>query len=284
MNARVELVSVETDTLPLDGLLYEPVERQAKAGVLLLHGNVGNFYGGPPRFLAQPLVSAGFACLAFNRRGHDILVNEAGRAPSGGAFQTAAEGMADNEYAAGFLATRGYTAPVVIGHSNGGMLAAAFVARHPEVAALVLLSAHAGGPETYRRDCAAGSMAGAEADAFEAKARALVAAGRGDELMLMPGWWYAISAASLVDRIENTPSLLEAAASVSCPVLAIRGSGEPEATYPMQEFARRTGRRSTAHIVEGANHWYRGHEADVSAVIVDWLNALAPERSQSSAR
>ena len=220
-------------------------------------------------------MSAGFACLAFNRRGHDILVNQAGRAPSGGAFQTAAEGIADNEYAAGFLASRGYAAPVVIGHSNGGMLAATFVARHTEVAALVLLSAHAGGRETYRRDCAAGSMAGAEADAFETKARALVATGRGDELMLMPGWWYAATAASLVDRIENTPSLLEAASDVKCPVLTMRGSSEAEATYPMEEFARRTGSHSTAYIVEGANHWYSDHEAQVAAVIVDWLNALA---------
>ena len=29
--------------MPLDGLLYEPEGRRAKAGVLLMHGNVGNF-------------------------------------------------------------------------------------------------------------------------------------------------------------------------------------------------------------------------------------------------
>jgi pimeloyl-ACP methyl ester carboxylesterase len=282
MSAQLELVSIPTDTLPLDGLLYEPEGRSAKAGVLLMHGNVGNFYSGPPRFLPGPLVSAGFACLAFNRRGHDILVNQVGREASGGAFQTAAEGMADNEYAAAFMASRGYSEPVVIGHSNGGMLAASFVARHPEVAALVLLSAHAGGPDTYRRSCAAGTMAGSDADEFEAKARELVAAGRGDELLLMPGWWYAVTAASLLDRIERTPSLLEAAPSVRCPVLAIRGSTESEKTYPMEEFARICGGPSIARIVDGANHWYTGREALVTDLITAWLTeALAPTEAAS---
>lgn len=280
---KLELVSIPTDTAPLDGLLYQPEGRPARAGVLVMHGNVGNFYSGPPRFLAEPLVAAGFACLAFNRRGHDILVNASGRAASGGAFQTAAEGIADNEYAAQFMAALGYAEPVVIGHSNGGMLAATFVARHSEVAALVLLSAHAGGPNTYRRSCAGGTMAGADAAEFEAKARAMVAEGRGDELLLMPGWWYAVSATSLVDRIENTPSLLEAAPSVKCPVLAIRGSTEPESTYPMQEFARLSGGSSTAQVVEGANHWYTGLEASLTDLITGWLEgALMPTDAAAS--
>lgn len=270
---RGELVSIPTDTIPLDGMLYEPDNGPARGVVMLLHGNVGNFYTGPCRFLPGPLVAAGFGCMAFNRRGHDILVNQVGRGRNGGAFQLASEGIADNEYAAKYLADRGHRAPVVIGHSNGGMLAAVFAATYSDVAGLVLLSAHAGGADTYPRSCTAGLMAADKADEFEARARALVAQGRGQELMLLPSWWYAISAESLVDRIENTPDLLAHAPDVRCASLAIRGSLEPASTYPMEEFARRAGGPAEAHVIEGSDHWYSGYESVVSDAIVAWLDA-----------
>lgn len=270
---RGELISIPTDTRPLDGFFSAPDAGPSRGSVLLLHGNVGNFYTGPCRFLPPALVTAGFACLTFNRRGHDILVNETGRDCSGGAFQSASEGISDNEYAATFLAQRGYPAPVVIGHSNGGMLASVFAAAHADTAGLVLLSAHAGGPDTYSRSCAAGLMAGHEAEQFEAQARAMVADGRGKELILLPSWWYAISAESLLDRIERTPDLLAQACSVSCPSLAIRGSLESPGTYPMEEFARRAAGPSTTHVIEGSDHWYVGFESIVTEIIVRWLKS-----------
>jgi pimeloyl-ACP methyl ester carboxylesterase len=268
---RAQLVSIPTDGKPLDGAFYEPDSGPTRGAVLLMHGNVGNFYTGPSRFLPERLTSVGFACLAFNRRGHDILVNEAGRGVSGGAFQTAAEGMQDNEHGAAFLAQQGYSAPVVIGHSNGGMLAGCFAADRPEVSGLVLLSAHAGGSNTYPRSCASGLMAAARAHEFAEKARSLVAEGRGDELILLPSWWYAITAASLVDRMDNTPDLLARASSVTCPSLAIRGSTESPVTYPMEEFARRAAGPSEAHIVEGSDHWYTGYESVVTDLVAEWL-------------
>ena len=42
------------------------------------------------------------------------------------------------------MADRGFLHPVIIGHSNGGMLAVRHVADHPDTPALVLLSAHTG--------------------------------------------------------------------------------------------------------------------------------------------
>src|SRR5712671_2357864 len=64
-----ELVTIETDTLPLDGALYQPDGGGSTAAVLLFHGNTMNFYVGAPRFLPPALTALGFACLAFNRRG-----------------------------------------------------------------------------------------------------------------------------------------------------------------------------------------------------------------------
>lgn len=271
---RAEIVSIPTETEPLDGLLYHPEERLAQDGVLLFHGNTNNFYTGPSRFLPPWLVEAGFACLTFNRRGHDVLTTLEGKRVGGGAFQTAEEGVADNEYASAYFARRGFAEPIVVGHSNGGMLGGHFTARHPEVRALVLLSAHAGGPHTYARSCRSGTMAGDLADTYLERARQLVSDGHGDELLLMPGWWFAISAASLVDRYENTPDLLEEAGSIRCPSLFLVGDQEPPETYPAAQFARRVAGSGEARVLAECDHWYTGLRDVVARTVVEWLNRV----------
>ena len=100
---RAEPVSIPTDTIPLDGLYYEP-EGGAAGAALLFHGNTMNFYVGVLRFLPPALVKLGLACLAFNRRGHDILSTRNSRVPEGGAFQLAREGIEDNRIAASWMA------------------------------------------------------------------------------------------------------------------------------------------------------------------------------------
>ena len=64
---RTELISIATDTLPLDGAFYLP-EAEPCGAVMLFHGNTMNFYVGAPRFLPPRLTQIGFACLAFNVR------------------------------------------------------------------------------------------------------------------------------------------------------------------------------------------------------------------------
>ena len=86
---RAELVSIPTDTIPLDGLYYEP-EGGAAGAALLFHGNTMNFYVGVLRFLPPALVKLGLACLAFNRRGHDILSTRNSRVPEGARFSSRA--------------------------------------------------------------------------------------------------------------------------------------------------------------------------------------------------
>src|SRR5689334_14637149 len=179
---RAELVSIPTGTIPLDGLFYEP-EGKAKGAALLFHGNTMNFYTGPMRFLPPALVRLGLACLAFNRRGHDVLSTRNSRVAEGGAYQTAAEGVEDNALAARWLAAKGLASPVVIGHSNGGMLAVRHAADHPRTPALVLLSAHGGGKDIVQRGGKGGLMVGQRVEEFAARARDMVQAGRGRELM-----------------------------------------------------------------------------------------------------
>jgi len=268
---RAELVSIPTETTPLDGLYYEPAGRDALGAALLFHGNAMNFYTGPMRFLPPALTRIGLACLAFNRRGHDILSTRSSRAAEGGAFQLTREGIEDNRLAAGWLARRGFPAPVVVGHSNGGMLAVCHVCDHPETPALVLLSAHGGGKSIVQNGGKSGLMVGDRTEEFAQRAREMVAAGRGRELLLMPGWWYTISAESFLDRLTETPDTLELAPGIRCPTLYVRGDREPREQYPAEDFQSRSEGRCTVEIVSDCDHFYNGREEAIQTLLCSWV-------------
>jgi pimeloyl-ACP methyl ester carboxylesterase len=268
------LVSIPTPTTPLDGLWYEPAGGAARGAILLFHGNTMNFYTGMLRFLPPVLVAMGYACLAFNRRGHDILAIRDSRAAEGAAFQTIGEAREDNALAARWVAARGYANPVVIGHSNGGMLAVRHVVDHPDTPALALLSAHCGGREISTRMAHAGLLAGDRLEEVNALARQRVAEGRGAELLPVPGWWYVVSAASYVDWLDNVPDVLALAPHIRCPVLYVCGDEEPAETYPAEQFRRRAGGRCSVDIVPRCNHFYVGREDAVMQSVTGWLAGL----------
>ncbi len=271
---RTELISIPTETTPLDGALHWP-DRPVTGAALLFHGNTMNFYVGAPRFLPPALTAMGYACLAFNRRGHDILSIRDSRAAEGAAFQLTSEGIADNRTAARWAAERGLPPPVVIGHSNGGMLAVPHVVSHPETPALILLSAHGGGRDGVARSSRAGLMAGDRLAEITAQARTMVAEGRGRELLLMPGWWYVISAESFLDRMTEMPDILELAPQVRCPVLYLRGDRESADNYPAEAFQARAGGPCAVAIIPDCDHFYVGREAAVTERVTRWLGALS---------
>ena len=268
---RTTLVTIATETTPLDGVYYEPEGRDVRGAALLLHGNTMNFYVGAPRFLPPALTRLGLACLAFNRRGHDILGIRDSRAAEGAAFQLTHEAIADNRVAAEWLAARGYAHPVVIGHSNGGMLAVQHVADHAQTPALVLLSAHCGGTGLVARASRAGLLAADRLEEITTRARELVAAGRGRELMLLPGWWYVVSAESFLDLLSELPDVVALAPRVRCPVLYLRGDREPADLYPAEAFKARAGGPCTVEIVRNCDHFYVGREDAVSESVTAWL-------------
>lgn len=272
---RTELISIPTGTIPLDGALHSP-DGPVTGAVLLFHGNTMNFYVGAPRFLPPALTAMGYACLAFNRRGHDILSIRDSRAAEGAAFQLTNEGIEDNRLAARWMAERGFPPPVIIGHSNGGMLAVPHVVAHPDTPAMILLSAHGGGKDGVLRSSKAGMMAGDRLEAITAQARAMAAEGRGRELMLMPGWWYAISAESFLDRMTEMPDILELAPQVRCPVLYLRGDQESAENYPAELFKARSGGQCDVRILPNCDHFYNGREDAVIEHVTSWLAAVSP--------
>ena len=55
---QTELISIPTDTIPLDGALHLPDGQPVTGAVLLFHGNTMNFYVGAPRFLPPAISSS----------------------------------------------------------------------------------------------------------------------------------------------------------------------------------------------------------------------------------
>ena len=268
-----ELISIATNTVPLEGVFYQPDGGDTKAAVMLLHGNCMNFYVGAPRFLPPALTQLGFACLAFNRRGHDVLSTRDSRDLEGGAFQTIDEAIADNCYAAEWLEQRGYDSPIMIGHSNGGMLAVKHVAEHPDTPALILLSAHRGGTEIVEVMCKQGLWAGDQLAEIRNRATALVQSGKQKELLTLPGWWRIVSAESALDFMHNVPSILEFAPKITCPVLYMRGDQEPVDMYPAEAFSKLCAGSCQVEIIKECGHFYSGREDETSRQVSAWLAA-----------
>jgi pimeloyl-ACP methyl ester carboxylesterase len=261
---KTTLVSIATDTIPLDGAWHEPDSGTVRGAILLFHGNTMNFYTGAPRFLPPVLTQLGYACLAFNRRGHDILAIRNSRTAEGAAFQTYAEAIADNRIAAEWVAKRGFADPIVIGHSNGGTLAVRHVADHPRTPKLVLLSAHCGGRNMLPLASKAGLLAGDRLEEMMKEAKKKKA----KDLMLMPGWWYAITAESFLD-LANCPDILELAPKIRCPVLYVRGDRESRDLYPAEEFAKRS--NCTVKIIPDCDHFYNDREDAVANLVREFL-------------
>ncbi len=275
---KLELISIETETCPLDGIFYGPTSGKARQAAMFFHGNCHNFYMGPSRFMPETLVANGIACLAFNRRGHDVITSLTGRDIGGGAFQLAHEAIADNDHAAAWLRSRGFAAPIVIGHSNGGVLATQYAADHQDTPAVVLMSAHRGGRGITARISDKGLFGCGELKELIAAAERMIAEGRSRELMLLPGWWWVASAESVVDYSNNMPDILDNAARMRMPVMVMRGDQEPPDLYPAEEFASRCAGRCDLRIFAGCDHFYTGHEKSVSTLVAEWLREVCRER------
>jgi pimeloyl-ACP methyl ester carboxylesterase len=267
---RIELVSIPTPTHPLDGAYYTP-DGPIKGAAMYCHGNQMNFYVGAARFLAPHITALGYAFLAFNRRGHDSVSTYDSRDPVGGAYQTVAEGIEDNEIAGRFLTDRGFKPPVVIGHSNGGVLASEYVARHFETPALILLSAHAGGNRQLDPSASRYTI-NENTDELIREAESLMAGGKPRQLMLLPTWWYVISARTFLDRLVNVPNLVENAKRIRCPVLFVRGDQEPMANYPAEAFKKNCPSPCEIAIIPNCDHFYVGAEAQVAQTVTAWLS------------
>ena len=270
---QIELITFQaSDGFPLDGLLYTPQSGASERAALIVHGKTLNFYTVAGRILPPHLTALGWSCLAMNRRGHDLGGIRNGRDSYGGAWERFADSQLDIAGGIAELRRRGFRKIVLIGHSFGGISSAAYAADHPdEVAALALCSAGSGGREYLLQVSRRGMLAGDHHAEVDAAARRLVAKDRGDRIISLPGWWYAITAASWVDLSENVPETVANARRYPGSVLVLRGSKEPADNYPAEKVAEVCGARATLVVVPGADHFYNGTEAEFARAVCDWV-------------
>ena len=123
-----------------------------------------------------------------------------------------------------------------------------------------------------------GLLAGDRRVEIAETARALVAAGRGRDLMMLPGWWYLATAESFLDFSANLPDIVALAPQIRCPVLYLRGDQELAHIYPAEAFAAGAGGPCDVRIVPDCDHFYTGREDAVADLVGAWLRTTALPR------
>ena len=272
VRVRTELVELRrADGHPLDALWYESgtaAGDREQVGLLHVHGKGSSVLSGPARFL--PPLLPHVAHLAVNMRCHDLAytVGTDDFAVDGGMWEHLAGGHLDLEAGVAHLRERDVQHVVVCGHSSGGFYAADLVTRDTSIAAWVLLSPLT----TNRNPFPLWFSEPAELADAERRARAMVADGRGRELIPLPQWFHAISAASLVERFDEPEDVwLSRMRRATAPVLMLWGDAEPRHTLWDRLYREIAGPGSRKVVLSGAGHYYRGHEREVAESIADFL-------------
>lgn len=276
--AKGELVKVQTDDgITLTGAVWTPLRGKARVGVVLAHGGSGYFYNDWLTWLGGRFAGAGYIALSMHRRDHgeEHWFHE---------FEPSAM---DHKYMVDLLAGRGAEVVVLVGHSYGTLTAPYYVAasNDPRVKAMVLLAPHG-----YRRDGLTRSFPSrVDFDAAVAKAREMVAAGRGKESFLIPS--ILPGARPRLSSYEvflnkggpDTKAIpVEILARVGDrPILAIRDPADPyPATVPPAEQQLKAANRNLEYVLlsdtrngkmDAAAHRFSGREEEVFGITVDWL-------------
>jgi pimeloyl-ACP methyl ester carboxylesterase len=268
-----------TDGTPLDGVFYTRggvgTRREQRTVVNFLHGRSMTFSVGLPRFTAGALVSTGYDVVAVNRRSAGIAGIRDSFQGVGDAWTLWSEHRMDVEAVVRHLKGLGYRRIVLVGHSQGGLLAADYAARDASVAGLVLASPAPifTGIPTLLPDAV-------REETFQ-RAQAMVAEGRGKDLLLLPEFPWIISAAAAVH--PRTPGLVIPLADLveryRGPFLVVCGDGEHDhrlVSVAQTAHAHSPSPAKRLEILKGCDHFYVGFEECVTGLIRGWLEAHVP--------
>lgn len=279
--APVELVSFRSSSTGqiLDGALWWP-EQEPLGAVVYLHGKGGNFYSGPSRWLPERCRQLPIAHLAINMSCHDLGYTRVDvPAPdfasadvpvAGGMWEDLSAGPGDVASAVELLRSLGIERVAVAGHSSGGFYVGRYSAVAPDLAGRILLS-----PLLTNRTALPAWFGDGQLDAALQEARDLVAAGRPGQLISVPRWYYAISAASLLERAADPPgSWKEGMETSPAPVLWVWGTAETRDRVWAEAADSLAVPHQERLVIPGAEHHYLGHEDLIAERVGEFLSSV----------
>ena len=274
MSIHTQLCTFKTaDNERLHGLLFTPPKDNSDLVLLFVHGVAMNFYLPPFSVFGQALAKRGSHCFVINTRGHDWISRAGNLTKFGGsAYENLEDCLLDFDGALDFLKKHGYRRFILIGHSLGAIKSIIYqgTRQRREVIGIVSCSA----PKQFYSERIGRQPAFRET--IE-KAEGLVAEGRGEELLSIavgatPGLFSARTHLNKYGR-DDRNDCRPYAKRIGCPLLAIVGGVEAQFFHEYaQELAAAAGPRGIYRSVEGANHFYNRHTAEIVEMIDQWLS------------
>jgi pimeloyl-ACP methyl ester carboxylesterase len=273
------------DGLLLDGVLQTPNSLNHEFfAFLVLHGTGSNFYSpGVLEVFANEAVNAGHVALRVNTRGHDLQcsVPSDSRSIRGGAsFERVSDCTFDIDAWLNFLAGRGCSRVVLVGHSMGGVKAAYSQAKHPSpvVKAIACIS-----PPRFSHQH---WMNHPNADAFResySQAKSLIDAGAGEQMMQcrqpLP---LLVSAAGFIDKYgpADQYDLARLIPDLRVPLSVLVGEQTVSSSPAFDSWPEFfSGNNPTEHsvqfeVVPGADMNYSNNPAEPFQRVLNWLIEL----------
>lgn len=285
-----ELVYARTkDDILNCGAFYSPANGAAKpVAIIWVHGWGANFYEPSYVMIGRSLAERHYACLTVNTRMRDVGFNmgerNGKRRRGGGYWGIASEQVQDVAAWIDYAEERGFRRVVLVGHSAGWSAVRLYQSQQqdPRVVGLVLASG-AIRPDTQKPD-----------PELLAQATRLVADGKEDDLIRIPKRRFPsfVSAGTYLNFATNYPpdqrdffgvhTPAPGVTRVHCPLLAFFGTRESDiGTAADLELLKTSAQRQRSGpmrihtvMIDGADHMYTGHEADVAQTIAQWADTL----------
>jgi pimeloyl-ACP methyl ester carboxylesterase len=273
-----EFVTLKTnDGITLHGVLWRPVDRKARLGILLAPGAGSEFYDDLLVWFGENFARSGYIVLSMNRRDHAQEQWYHKFEPS----------AMDHKYMVDFLAAHGAQAIIILGHSYGTLTGPYYVAESDDarVKAIILY-----GPHGFKRDGLARAFSSHdEYDQAVAKAKEMIAAGRGTETFLLPpirsgGRPRPSTYETFLNRLgpDTRAVPVEIIENVQRrPILAIRDPADPYlATIPPAQQQLQEANKNLDYVLlpdikngktDATAHQFRGREQEVLRITLEWL-------------
>ena len=268
------------------GAIFNPSNDSKKSVVVIwIHGWGVNFYSPTYVKIARSLSEKGYSCITANTRMHDIGFNigetKTMRIRGGGYWGKPSEQLMDIDAWIDFAKSYGFKNIILVGHSAGWAAVRDYQAikQNPRIVGFVCASGSVR-PGTVKPD-----------SILLAKAKELVCAGHGDDLIRLPSRHFPsfISAATFLDD-SSTPSELNdffgvnisnpGIKRINCPLLAFYGTRNDVGTEEDLELIKSGIRHYqnkinlTTVMIKNADHMYSGEEDQVAQTINNWIDNL----------